>query len=1141
MATVEHIEAFKARWLATEGAERSNSQSFLIELCDLMGVPRPDGATSDPDLDHYIFERRVKLAHPGGDRAGFIDLYKRGCFVLESKQGANHHKKGGFAKRDTPAWENEMENARGQAKGYAQTLDEVPPFIVVCDVGHVFEIHASFDGTAHWTAFPAPPANRIYLRDLSEEKLAVLRAIWTEPLSLDPSRNQAKVSREVAAMLADLARALEARYTPEAVARFLMRCIFTMFAEDIGLFPEKKKLFEEHLEQYWVKNPAGFPAGVQVFWSTMNTGGPLLSGQVLRRFNGGLFAESSGLALERYELELLLEAARHDWSQVEPAIFGTLLERALDAKERHRLGAHYTPRAYVERLVRPTIEEPLRADWLVVQSDARRLREAGKVKDAAKALQQFHKKLCEVRVLDPACGSGNFLYVALDLMKQLEAEVREELWRLGDQNELLEFDGTTVRPKQFLGIEKKPWAKEIAELVLWIGYLRWHFRAKGDRGEVPVPEPVLEDYGNIECRDAVLDWDGAPNPKLAVDETGRPRKRWSGRAGYATEQPGAMTEVLQYEYPNPRKPGWPEADFIVGNPPFVGTRRMRIVLGDGYVDALTVAADEVPDNADYVMYWWNMAAERVRAGRARAFGLITTNSITQTFNRALVKHHLTAKEALSIVFAIPDHPWVDSEDGAAVRVAMTVGVAGDRPGRLHTVVTEQPGAEGTVEATLSPARVGAITHDLRVGASPAAAMPLLSNSGIAYWGVKFYGDGFKVSPAQAEELAVASGGQLARPFVSGKDLTARPRGMWVVDCDGIESEDELRDRFPGFYQHLLIHVKPERIKNPRAFKRERWWIHGENQPGMRRAVRELERYVVTVETATHRVFTFLERPMLAEGTVCVVAVDDAFSLGVLSSRVHVTWALAAGGRLGVGNDPRYNKTRCFDPFPFPMATDAQKERIGEVASKIDEHRKRQLAAHPKLTMTGMYNVLAKLRAAEPLAEKDEAVHQAALVSLLRTLHDELDAAVLDAYGWPATLTDEEILERLVALNAERAAEEQRGLVRWLRPEYQAPKATKPTQVSVPGTEPVAKPAPAAAAKAPGWPKHFSERVVLVRDAVLTASSEASFSAAEVAARFKRAKPADVEQILEGFVALGHLVAFTDPNGTRRWARPARAA
>ena len=1148
IATDEKVEAFKQRWLGSEASERSNSQLFLTELTDLMGVPHPGAARNDARLDRYVFERRVRLAHPGGDRAGFIDLFKQGCFVLESKQGANEHKKGGFAKRDTPTWENEMEKARGQAMGYAQTLDEIPPFIIVCDVGHVFEVHASFDGTAHWTAFPAPPGNRIYLRDLDHDKLALLKAIWTDPLALDPSRHQAQVSRDVAETLAALARSLEgAGHRSEAVARFLMRCIFTMFAEDVGLFPERRKLFQEYLEQYWVKDPRGFPGGVQAFWSTMNTGGMLPTGVALKQFNGGLFTDPTGLPLTDWEVAALLDAAKHAWSQVAPAIFGTLLERALDPKERHRLGAHYTPRAYVERLVRPTIEEPLRADWLVAQADARRLREAGKARDAAKVLQQFHRQLCETRVLDPACGSGNFLYVALDLMKQLEAEVREELWRLGDQNELLEFDGTTVRPSQFLGIEKKRWAKEIAELVLWIGYLRWHFRAKGDRGEVQVPEPVLENYENIECRDAVLDWDGAPDIHPARDDDGQPIARWDGETTKhdpvtGIEVPDETATVVVYEYPNARRAEWPDADFVVGNPPFIGGWRMRSALGDGYVAALWKLHPDLPEKADYVTYWWDRAAELVRTGRARRFGLITTNSITQVFQRRVLAKHIDREDApLRLVFAIADHPWVDEQAAAAVRIAMSVGTLESSVAAvLGEVVSEQTSPDAPPELSLVERVVPFIGPTLtgRV-ARPDLAGALQANQGIVSPGVQLYGSGFIVDGARADALGGPGGpGHVIRPYVNGSDLMRVSRKVFVIDFCGL-SEDEARAENPDAFQHVLLNVKPERDQNRREAIRTKWWRFGWERPGLRDMLAQLKRYIATPETAKHRVFVFLDVAVLPDNMVTAIASDDAFTLGVLSSHIHVVWALAAGGRLGVGNDPRYNKTRCFDPFPFPDATEAQRSRIRDLAERLDAHRKRQLGAHPRLTITNMYNVLEKLRSSTELTDRERVVHEQGLVSLLRQLHDQLDAAVADAYGWSPDLNDEELLERVVALNGERLAEESSGLVRWLRPEFQAPKATKPTQVEVPGMAPA--PTATTPRKSGKWPKAFPERVALVRDVVLASASDATFSAGEVASHFKRAKTADIEAILDTFVALGRLVAFSDPDGHRRWARPTRVA
>ena len=421
-----------------------------------------------------------------------------------------------------------------------------------------------------------------------------------------------------------------------------MRCIFTMFAEDVELLP--KDSFKTLLEGRRGKL-ATFPDMVRSLWTAMDRGdfSPILERKLLR-FNGQLFADPTALPLTDAQLELLIGAAGADWKAVEPAIFGTLLERALNPVERHKLGAHYTPRAYVERLVIPTIVEPLREDWSAVQTAAVTLAKANKLEEAREEVQGFLKKLCSVTVLDPACGSGNFLYVTLEHLKRLEGEVRDALRGFGEKQEVFEGVGFTVDPHQLLGIELNPRAAAIAELVLWIGYLQWHFRTFGNR--MPA-EPVIKAFRNIECRDAVLAYD---RTEPVLDEASRPVTRWDGRTTKphqvtGEEVPDETAQVPVLRYINPKKAIWPKADYIVGNPPFVGTRRMRLTLSDGYVEALTRAMPEVPENADYVMYWWDQAAELLRSGGLRQFGLITTNSISQSFNRATLRRHLSAKSA----------------------------------------------------------------------------------------------------------------------------------------------------------------------------------------------------------------------------------------------------------------------------------------------------------------------------------------------------------------------------------------------------------------------------------------------------------------------------------------------------------------
>ncbi|MDI1476743.1 DNA methyltransferase [Polyangium sp. y55x31] len=1120
------VRAFVEKWSASGASERANKDLFLAELCDVLGVPRPEPATGDPARDRYVFEKPIPMTQEGGKvTTKRADLYKHGCFLLEAKQAAAAGtKKIGKTQRGTDSWDLAMVDARGQALGYASALDEPPPFLIVCDIGYVFELYADFDGTRRWPAFPNAQHRRIYLRDLAKH-VDTLRAVFTDPLSLDPSRRAERVTREVAAQLAELAKKLEAeKNPPEAVAKFLMRCIFTMFAEDVGLLPSR--LFTEGLEHHWLTNPRVFPSAIEGLWTAMNEGTSFSYVGKLLRFNGGLFKQPTGLSLSKESLSLLLSAARRDWSEVDPAIFGTLLERALNPKERHELGAHYTPRAYVERLIRPTIEEPLREEWENVQTAARKLYQSGKEKDARAAVRAYHAMLTRTRVLDPACGSGNFLHVTLDLFKRLESEVLALLHDLGERQELLHAEGIRVTPGQFLGIEVKPWAKEIAELVLWIGYLQWHFRAYGKL--TPPPEPVLQDFRNIECRDAVLAWD---REEPVRDAKGKPVTRWDGETmkthpvtGEMVPDEKATVPVLRYV--GPRQASWPAAEFVVGNPPFIGNWRMRSLLGDGYVEALRAVHPDVPETSDFVMYWWERAANLVRENKIRRFGLITTNSIGQVMNRKLLVRHMEADAPLSIVYAVPNHPWVDAVDGADVRIAMTVCAPGTAGGVLVRVAKEDRNTGG-VELL---ERTGRINADLNVGPNLTVVRALRSAAGLCCPGMKLHGAGFVVTPDQAKQLGLGTIRGLenhVRPYLNGRDIAARGRGVMVIDLFGL-SADEVRRRFPAVFQWVTLHVKPERDQNPRKTYRDNWWIFGEPRAQLRPALEGLPRFIATVETSRHRYFVFLDAEVLPDNKIVAIASADAYDLGVLSSRVHVAWALATGARLGVGNDPVYVKSVCFEAFPFPDVPPAGKANIRALGEALDAHRKRQQAAHPDLTITGMYNVLEKLRSGLTLADKERVIHDKGLVSVLKGLHDDLDAAVFEAYGWPSDLTDEQILEKLVALNAERAAEEARGIVHWLRPEFQNPSgaqaAAQATMATAAETQDDEEEAPAAeVSKARPWPKKIPEQIAAVRDCFGTVRG--AFTADDIAANFKGAKKADVADLLDGLAAVGVVVAM----------------
>jgi hypothetical protein len=765
-------------------------------------------------------------------------------------------------------------------------------------------------------------------------------------------------------------------------------------------------------------------------------------------------------------------------------------------------------------------------------------------------VRAFNDRLYNTRVLDPACGTGNFLYVSLELMKRLEGEVLEALADLGGQEALRGLDRHEVDPHQFLGLELNARARHIAELVLWIGFLQWH---KRNRGELP-SDPVLRDYGNIQQGDAVLTWDGYPLPKIVDGKETLPRAR---------------------------RPDWPEAEFIVGNPPFIGASLLRSKLGDTYTETLWGVHAWMNDSADFVMYWWDRAAEILtrKGTKMRRFGLVTTNSITQVFQRRVVERHLTAKTPLSLVMAIGDHPWTKAtKDSAAVRIAMTVAEAGSQDGLLFEITREAGLDTDDPVVELREAK-GRINADLTVGVDVTQAAILTASAGIAHDGVKLHGKGFIVSPSEAAHLGLGSRVGLEkhiRPYRNGRDLAQKLRNVMVIDLFKLE-EAEVRQCFPEIYQHLLATVKPAREKVAAESKSKdvqeyakKWWLFGKPREELRPALSALRRYIATVDTAKHRIFSFLNVETICDDKVVVIASDDVFHLGVLSSKIHVTWATRAGGWMGVGNDPVYTKSRCFDPFPFPDCDEAVKARIGALAEEIDAHRKRAQAEHG-VTLTQMYNVLEKLRvlpsplrggtegggrersepaknksanqrdsreAPPPLAPPLEGdgdsvqlsaaehdIFDKALILTLKHLHDELDAAVADAYGWPRDLPEAEVLARLVALNKERAAEEARGLVRWLRPDYQIPRfgSTKEkAELELVGGQGGGMREEQGIAAKPNFPAKDIEQTVAVTMALVRATSP--LSAAEIARQFKQGKKIEsrIEFTLKAMARMGEL-------------------
>ncbi len=790
------LKALTERWAGAKHGERANTALFIQELCVALGVepPRPAGSG-------YEFERATKVfARDGHATTNFIDLYKADHFILEAKD-------------EEPGRSSDvlLRKAFGQARTYAahDPSGVYPPYLLVLNGQRELLVWDRWAGD--YGGYNAH--RRIDLTRLHElaAEVALLRDIWTDPKARDPRLRAQRVTERIAEKLARLAARLEARgFGQERVSRFLMRCVFTMFAEDVRLLVDEP--FYRLLNEVALANPAEFVPGAEELWRAMDEG-KRFGFRKLLRFNGAFFRDAEALALDRDELAVLLEAAKADWSEVEPSIFGTLLTRALDPKERHRLGAEYTKPEMIARIIKPAVEEPIRERWTAIQAEVLQLRERGKPKDLRQAeerLRTFHAWLRGLRFLDPACGSGNFLYVTMHAVKRVELEVLTELADLTGHHELRFQE---VDPSQFHGIEAKRWAREIAELTLWIGFHQFWRQVHGD---VQPDEPLLRDTGTLEHRDAVLAYDGEVRDPSRDRPDPTPRLRHPV-TGEMVPDPSARLEYRAVV--NPRPAEWPEADFIIGNPPFMGQFRQRDALGDGYVEALRAAYPEVPDSADLVMYWVHKATQAVASGRTIRAGLITTQSITQKQNRKVLEE--AEKAGVRPVWSIADHYWNDGSDDARVRVAMTV--LAKEPASATLVKVD---GDANVISTL---RVPRLNSDLTAHADvpAAAAVPLLANEGLCSNGYKPHGKGFLVSAEEAQRLLSldACHADVLHPYRNGMDLATQPRGVWIIDF-GIATEEEAR-AYPLLFDIVRDRVKPERDANARAVYRTYWWRFGE--------------------------------------------------------------------------------------------------------------------------------------------------------------------------------------------------------------------------------------------------------------------------------------------------------------------------
>ena len=947
---------FIDKWRAVALNERAVAHEHFLDLCRLLGEQTP--VEADPDQEWYRFEK-VARKDSGGD--GWADVWKRGHFAWEYKSQGK-----------------DLDAAFQQLRQYALALEN-PPLLIVSDM-RLFRIYTN------WTN-SVGQVHRFSVNDLLDpDKYKLLKWAFSDPERLRPEQTRQLITEQAAAKFADLAQTLRDNgHDRQDVARFVIRLAFCMFAEDMRLLPDE--LFRRLLDSVR-RRPEQFAPLASDLFARMASGG-MFGVDDVPWFNGGLFDEDvEALPLDRPGIEIVREAAQLDWSEVDPSILGTLFERGLDPDKRSQLGAHYTDADKVMRIVEPVIVRPWLAEWQtakdLIEHEMAQGKQAGegnrRRQRAERLLREFLGRLRGFRVLDPACGSGNFLYLALRALKDLEHRVQLEAHALGLGRQL-----PTISPASVKGVEINPYAAELARASVWIGEIQWM-----QRNGFPLNRrPILDHLESIECRDAVLTADG-------------------------------------------QEPEWPEADVVIGNPPFLGGKLLITHLGEEYVSRMFATYDgRVPAEADLVCYWFEKAGQQIASGKAARAGLVATNSIRGHANRRALQ---AATEGRRIFEAWSDEPWV--VEGAAVRVSLVCFSKADDESVLGSRLDGEPVDEIYTDLT---ARRGEAGLDLTgVGRLP-------ENAGVAFMG-DTKGGPFDVPGDQAREwlrLPANPNGRpnadVLKPWINGMDLTRRPKGKWIIDFGWTMSEGDAA-LYEEPFRWANDRVYPMRQRNRREAYRRHWWRHAEPRPGMWRELHGLPRYIATPCVSKHRVFAWRDVRICPDHKLIVVARDDDTTFGILHSRFHEIWSLRLGSWHGKGNDPSYTPTTTFETFPFPegltpdipaadYADDPRALAIAEAARRLVELRDRWLnppewvewvewvdepvAGYPKRAVP---------TAAAPLKR----LGRRTLTNLynerpqwLLDAHAELDAAVAASYGWTEDLSEAGALRELLELNSTR--------------------------------------------------------------------------------------------------------------------------
>ena len=908
-------QLFIDKWQNTRFGERQAAQEWFTDLCRLVGHPTP---VERNDPENFTFEKHV----PGG----FADAYLANHFAWE------------FKKR-----EFQLPGAFNQLLRY-QIYLRTPPLLIT----------SSFELIRIQTNFPGKETvvHEISIYDLAfPDRFKQLLNIFFAPQEFEPDRTPEDVTQETAGLFREIVEEMERRDAAnEELAKYLNQLIFCLYAEDTDLLP--KKLFAGITVGYW-SEPSDFNIFIQDLFEAMSAGGRF-GVDLIRHFNGDLFSSVNPVELSAPALINLSLAAKKNWRNIEPSIFGTLFEGALDASKRSQLGAHYTSADDIMAVIEPVIMKPLRQEWQAAKAQADALLSQDNRNAALDALDKFRARLTSVTVLDPACGSGNFLYIALRALLDLEKEVIDYAAEHG------QYDWTPrVSPSQMRGLEIDHYAAEIARTALWIGYIQWHQTT----GFGYAYNPVLMPIEIIQRMDAILNYDDDGNPL---------------------------------------EPDWPDAEFIVGNPPFLGYSGMRANLGNDYTDALFgVYGDRLPNASDLCCYWLEKARAQIAAGKTKRAGLLATQGIRGRDNRAVLQR---IKDSGDIFMAYSDEVWPLA--GAMVHIS---------------IIGFDDGSE--TEITLDGEVVSGINANLTTGVDVTTAHILRENANLSFEGPSPKGS-FDI-PAGIARLMLAQplnvngkpNSDVVRRVMSARDIAQNPRGIYTIDFGVMEFEDACQYEMP--FGHVEDVVKPQRINNRLRRRAEYWWQYGAPATQMRQALQGLSRYIATPRVSKHRLFVWVDAEIMCNDSTDVFASADDYFFGVLHSRIHELWARSKGTQLReVESGFRYTPTTCFETFPFPHPDDAQRAAIAAAAQNLDRLRDNwlnpaeiDLLGKPVVTETERRRrTLTNLYNANP--------------AWLQNAHAALDHAVAHAYGWQPDLSDQQILANLLALNAHRHAQEQ---------------------------------------------------------------------------------------------------------------------